>query len=66
VPDVVGSDRNAARQALRSAGFDVQVEEEETLDPAQDKIVIAQSPEGGTEAEPGTRVTIVVGKLVAP
>jgi serine/threonine-protein kinase len=43
VPDVVGSDRNAGRQALRSAGFDVQVEEEETLDPAQDRIVIAQT-----------------------
>ena len=66
VPDVVGSDRNAARQALRSAGFEVQVEEQETLDPAQEGIVIAQRPEAGTEAEPGTTVTIVVGRLVAP
>jgi eukaryotic-like serine/threonine-protein kinase len=66
VPDVVGSDRNAARQALRAAGFEVQIEEQETLDPAQDRIVIAQSPEGGTEAEAGTTVTIVVGRFVAP
>jgi beta-lactam-binding protein with PASTA domain/tRNA A-37 threonylcarbamoyl transferase component Bud32 len=66
VPDVVGSDRNTARQTLRAAGFAVQVEEQETLDPAQDRIVIAQRPEGGTEAEPGTSVTIVVGRLVTP
>jgi eukaryotic-like serine/threonine-protein kinase len=66
VPDVVGSDRNSARQALRNAGFEVQIEEQETLDPAQDNVVIAQRPEGGTEAEAGTTVTIVVGTLVAP
>jgi serine/threonine-protein kinase len=66
VPDVVGSERNVAREALRSAGFQVQVEEQETLDPLQDKLVIAQSPEGGADAEAGGTVTIVVGKLVTP
>jgi beta-lactam-binding protein with PASTA domain/tRNA A-37 threonylcarbamoyl transferase component Bud32 len=63
VPDVVGEERETAEQQLREAGFEVQVEEVETNDPTADGIVVEQDPAGGTEADPGSRVTIVVGKL---
>jgi beta-lactam-binding protein with PASTA domain len=66
VPDVVDQERDAARQALRDAGFEVRVREEtvETLD--QDGIVISQNPAGGEQRQKGTRVTIVVGKFEPP
>src|SRR5215207_9964070 len=49
VPDVVDQERDAARQALRDAGFEVRVREEtvDTLD--QDGVVIDQDPAGGEQ-----------------
>jgi len=64
VPDVTSQDEDAARSALESAGFDVVVQDEETIDPTQDGIVINQDPPGGTKAAPGTTVTIFVGRLL--
>jgi eukaryotic-like serine/threonine-protein kinase len=66
VPDVVDQERDAARQALRDAGFEVRVREEtvDTLD--QDGIVIDQDPAGGEQLRKGSRVTIVVGKFEPP
>jgi beta-lactam-binding protein with PASTA domain len=34
-----------------------------TDDPAEDGIVISQNPAPGSEAEPGSTVTLVVGQL---
>ena len=62
VPDVVGEDEATARSDLESAGFQVQVVEQETADPSQDGIVIDQDPAGGTQAPQGATVTIVVGR----
>jgi len=66
VPDVVDQERDAARQALSDAGFEVRVREEtvETID--QDGVVIDQDPAGGDQLRKGSRVTIVVGKFEPP
>jgi eukaryotic-like serine/threonine-protein kinase len=66
VPDVVDQERDAARQALRDAGFEVRVRQEtvDTLD--QDEIVIDQDPAGGEQLRKGSRVTIVVGRFEPP
>ncbi|MGI8973115.1 MAG: PASTA domain-containing protein, partial [Gaiella sp.] len=55
-----------ARAALRAVGFKVSVVDEETDDPTLDGVVIFQDPGGSTQAEPGTRVTLTVGRYVAP
>jgi beta-lactam-binding protein with PASTA domain len=62
VPNVVGEEQATARSDLESAGFQVQVVEQETADPSQDGIVIDQDPAGGTQAPQGATVTIVVGR----
>ena len=66
VPDVVDQERDAARQALRDAGFEVRVREEtvDTLD--QDGTVISQDPAAGEKRPKGSRVTLVVGKFEPP
>jgi beta-lactam-binding protein with PASTA domain len=63
VPDVSGLDEAAARVELERAGFVVRVTDESTTDPAQDGIVIRQTPAGGSGAQDGDAVTIVVGRL---
>jgi beta-lactam-binding protein with PASTA domain/predicted Ser/Thr protein kinase len=65
VPDVVGQDRDQAEQTLEDAGFKVKVRDEETDDPTLENKVLDQSPSGGVRAEPGSTVTIFVGKFVA-
>ena len=64
IPDVTSQDEEAARAALERSGFEVVVEDEQTTDPGSDGLVLSQDPEGGTQAKPGTTVTIVVGRLV--
>jgi serine/threonine-protein kinase len=64
VPDVTSQDEDSATQALEQSGFSVDVQDQDTTDPAQDGIVLSQDPGGGTKAKPGTTVTIVVGRLV--
>jgi membrane peptidoglycan carboxypeptidase len=63
VPDVQGLDAATAQSTLEQAGFKVQVKEENVTDPAQDGIVISQSPDAGSSAKAGDRITITVGKL---
>jgi eukaryotic-like serine/threonine-protein kinase len=65
VPNVIGQERPAAVQALRDAGLDPTVEEEETEVPAQVGRAIDQFPPPGTEVEPGAAVTVTVGKRAA-
>lgn len=58
VPDVVGMSQDEATSTLQEAGFEVGVQEQES--DAEAGIVIDQDPDAGTEAEPGSTVTIVV------
>ncbi len=65
IPDVTSQEEPTAQQALEQSGFSVDVQEQDTIDPNQDGIVLEQDPVGGTKAKPGTTVTITVGRLVA-
>jgi serine/threonine-protein kinase len=62
VPNVIGKERREAVEAIRAAGLTPEVEEEETEVQGQIGRVIDQFPPPGRELEPGTTVTITVGK----
>jgi beta-lactam-binding protein with PASTA domain/tRNA A-37 threonylcarbamoyl transferase component Bud32 len=62
VPTVTSQDYQSAGQTLHSSGFNVRVQRQDTSDPNQNDIVLSQDPAGGTEARPGTVVTLVVGR----
>ena len=66
VPDVTSLDHDTAMATLRDAGFRAVVTQEDTADPSLDGVVLSQDPAGGTQAEPGARITIVVGRFVEP
>jgi serine/threonine-protein kinase len=63
VPNVVGQQREAAVDDLQDAGFDVNVETVPVTDPTQDNVVQDQAPNGGSEAQSGSTVTIFVGEF---
>jgi beta-lactam-binding protein with PASTA domain len=65
VPNVIGKERREAVEAIRAAGLTPSVEEEETEVQGQVGRVIDQFPPPGRELEPGTTVTITVGKPAA-
>jgi eukaryotic-like serine/threonine-protein kinase len=58
VPVLVGAQREAAVQRLRSRGLEASISEEESPEPKGR--VIQQSPDAGSQVEPGSAVTIVV------
>jgi serine/threonine-protein kinase len=60
VPGVVGSERAAAEQKLEDAGFEVEVDEQDSSFQDEGK-VISQNPEGGERPEVGSKVAITVG-----
>jgi len=62
VPNVIGSERAEAVEALRAAGLEPTVSEQQTEVASQVGRVTDQFPPPGSEVEPGTGVTIVVGK----
>jgi beta-lactam-binding protein with PASTA domain/predicted Ser/Thr protein kinase len=64
IPDVTSQDVDQARQTLRDLGFRVRVQPEDTEDESLDGLVISQDPPGGTELEPNTVVTLIVGRFV--
>jgi len=66
VPNVRGQDSETAQAQLADRGFEVDVQEEETEDPTMENRVIRQDPAGGVKAEPGSTVTIWVGRFVPP
>src|ERR671918_1659008 len=66
VPDVVGMEAPDARAALEEAGFRPRGVAQDTTDPDEEGVVLDQDPPGTTEAERGSTVTIVVGRLVFP
>jgi len=65
VPNVIGKERREAVEAIRAAGLTPSVEEEETEVQGQVGRVIDQFPPPGRELEPGTTVTITVGRPAA-
>jgi beta-lactam-binding protein with PASTA domain len=62
VPNVVGDDAVAARSVLRDAGFAVAVELQKVGQDDKVRVVLSQSPAGGSTARRGETVTITVGK----
>ncbi|HEU4905247.1 MAG TPA: PASTA domain-containing protein [Solirubrobacterales bacterium] len=62
VPNVIGKERREAVEALREAGLEPSVSEEETEVPSQVGRVTDQFPPPGAEVEPGSTVTLTVGK----
>ena len=61
---MTSQDEDSARSTLQSAGFEVAVQRQDVGDPGLDRIVLSQSPTGGTKAAKGSTVTIVVGNFV--
>lgn len=65
VPNVVGAREAQARSDLAQAGFEVQVVEQESAQFAAG-VVLAQSPQAGTELARGSLVTITVSVAAPP
>jgi eukaryotic-like serine/threonine-protein kinase len=63
VPDVTSISQADAVAQLRESGFRVHIVTQPVTDPNQDGIVQTQDPAGGTQAPPGSSVTIAVGKF---
>jgi beta-lactam-binding protein with PASTA domain len=66
VPDVTSQTQSDAIATLKASGFAVRVQSQPTNDQSQDGIVLTQDPVGGSQAPPGSSVTIVVGKFTTP
>jgi eukaryotic-like serine/threonine-protein kinase len=64
-PNVIGKLRAEAVEAVREAGLTPAVSEQETEVPAQAGRVTDQFPPPGSKLKPGSRVTLVVGKLAS-
>jgi beta-lactam-binding protein with PASTA domain len=58
VPDVVGRQVSAAVKATEKAGFEVKTKKQNTTTD-KNGLVLSQTPSPGTEAKPGTIVSIV-------
>jgi eukaryotic-like serine/threonine-protein kinase len=66
VPGVIGESGFAAYQTLHGAGFKMTTQPQDTTDPTQDGVVIAQDPPGNTQATQGSTVVLTIGHFVAP
>ncbi len=64
-PNVIGKLRAEAVEMMRAAGLKPVVEEVETEIPSQVGRVVDQFPPPGSELEPGSEVTVRVGKAAA-
>ncbi len=60
VPNVVGDTEDDAKAKLIAAGFQVNVNQQNTGSPLDDGLVIDQNPNAGTKAKKGSNVTITV------
>jgi eukaryotic-like serine/threonine-protein kinase len=65
VPNVIGKLRSDGVEALRDVGLVPSVQERETEVPSQVGRIVDQFPPPGSDVEPGTTVTVVVGKAAA-
>jgi eukaryotic-like serine/threonine-protein kinase len=66
VPGVIGQGEQDAIASLQSQGFTVNVQDLTATSPDEDGIVLNQDPPEGTSVEPGTTVTIYVGRFTQP
>ncbi|HEY7605036.1 MAG TPA: Stk1 family PASTA domain-containing Ser/Thr kinase [Gaiellaceae bacterium] len=66
VPDVSSFSRADAIATLRNSGFKVVVEESDVQDQTLAGVVLFQTPQAGSSAEPGATVTITVGHFAPP
>jgi beta-lactam-binding protein with PASTA domain len=62
VPSVVGMTEQEATSTLQNQGFKVNSQSQSTTNPNDNGRVLAQNPNGGTQADQGSTVTITVGK----
>jgi serine/threonine-protein kinase len=66
VPNVLGMTQGAATAALRNAGFETSVQEQQECDPADPScvyrkgVVWAQTPSAGSKLPAGSIVTVIV------
>ncbi|HVM07687.1 MAG TPA: Stk1 family PASTA domain-containing Ser/Thr kinase [Acidimicrobiales bacterium] len=65
VPNVLGMTAAEAKAAIEGAGLVYREGQAAPANPDQDGKVVAQTPSGGTKAEPGSTVTVRLGRFVA-
>jgi beta-lactam-binding protein with PASTA domain len=63
VPDVRGLDEDNARATLENEGWRIVVRDTPTGNAEEDGVVISQTPPPGEQADPGSRVTLFVGRF---
>ncbi len=63
VPGVIDASEDDARTTLEEAGFEVRVRETDVDTPDQDGLVVDQDPAEDVAVQPGSRVTITVGRF---
>lgn len=66
VPTVIGQDCETAKQQMQANGLVGECTEIPTEDDNQNGRVIATSPQANTEADPGSKVIIQIGKKTEP
>lgn len=64
VPNVISLDADSAIATLEEQGFVVNVADETVFSPDNDNIVLDQDPAPDSQVDPGTTVTIVVGRFI--
>ncbi len=63
VPDVSSTDLGSAEQTLQASGFRWVVVYQDVTDANSDGIVLNQTPQGGSQQPPNTKITLTVGHL---
>jgi serine/threonine-protein kinase len=66
VPEVIGETSGDARAMIQDAGFRPRTVFQDVTDPLQEGVVLDQDPAGGSQARPGSTITIYVGRLAGP
>lgn len=66
LPILTDAGAEEANNVLQEMGYIVNVIFEDTTDPNLNMIVKSMSPDGGTSLEPGSEVTLVIYRYVAP
>jgi serine/threonine-protein kinase len=62
VPDETGRKQADATADLQGRGFHVVVTDQSVTDSSQDGRVVDQTPSGGTKVDPGSTITLTVGR----
>ncbi len=66
VPDVEGEAASTAEQALVAAGLNSVASNQAVLNPAQNGIVLSETPGAGSRVKKGKTILLVVGSYTAP